>query len=149
MQTRTHPLCPFLMNPRELLWTLRPSPLLDLLEAQPNGLHFSRQGRDAVSDTSTAFDIRLDLSAFKPEEVKISVSEGRLTIAAGRDETDESRTRLSRHVAHVTHVYRLPKDVDPKTIKSTLNAEGILSIKAEKRAIKPQETEIAVEYPPE
>ena len=133
-------ICPLRMNRRELLCLLQAPPIL---MAQPSGLHFPCLGGGTVSDTETAFSIHLDLSTFKPEEVKISTAGGQITIAAGHEETDENCAHLSRRV---TYVYRLPKEVDPKTIKSALNAEGILSVKAEKRAVESLETPIAVEH---
>ncbi len=141
-----NPICPFRMNRRELFRMLQSPSILDLLVAEPTDMHFPRQGRDSVSDTETSFSINLDFSAFKPEEVKISMSGGRITITAGHEETDDTHTHMSRHVKHV---YRLPKDVDLKTIKSTLNAEGFLTVKAEKRGIEPRETAIAIEHLPE
>jgi HSP20 family molecular chaperone IbpA len=141
-----NPICPFRMNRRELFGMLQSPSILDLLLAEPTGLHFPRKGRDSVSDAEKSFSINLDFSAFKPEEVKIVTTGGLITITAGHEETDETLTHLSRHVKHV---YRLPKDVDPKTIKSALNAEGILTVKAEKRAIEPRETAIAIEHQPE
>jgi hypothetical protein len=139
-------ICPFWMNRRELFRLLQSSSILELLLAEPTGLHFPRQGCDSVSDTETSFSIKLDFSAFKPEEVKIVTTGGLITITAGHEETDDTHTHMFRHVKHV---YRLPKDVDPKTIKSTLNAEGFLTVKAEKRGIEPRETAIAIEHLPE
>lgn len=141
-------LSPFRTNCRDhsaakLLGMFQPLSILDGLMAQPTGLHFPRLELNAVSNTDTTFSISLDFSTFKPEEVKIWTTGDQITITAGHVETDKNCAHVSRHV---THIYRLPKDVDPKTIKSTLNTEGVLSIKAEKRAIEPQETEIAVEH---
>ncbi|KAK6961173.1 heat shock protein Hsp-12.2 [Biomphalaria glabrata] len=97
-----------------------------------------------VQNTDKEFRIRLDLHHFKPEEVKITSENNRVKITAKHEEKQDNHGFVSREICRV---YKLPEDVDPKSVTSTMNSQGVLSIKAAKLALEaPKETAIPVEF---
>ena len=66
------------------------------------------------------FEAHLDFSGFKPEGFKLQVCGNVLTVTGVRH---QSRNTYSRCIV-------LPDDVDPKSVKSSLSKEGLLTIKA-------------------
>ncbi|XP_046577153.1 alpha-crystallin A chain-like [Haliotis rubra] len=79
-----------------------------------------------VSSSSQDFEIRFDLSNYKPEDIRVVVSNGDVTVEAEREskcdgysETETLRRRI-----------RLPDKVDQSMLTSVLNAEGEMTIQA-------------------
>ncbi|BFZ21886.1 hypothetical protein BsWGS_24925 [Bradybaena similaris] len=97
-----------------------------------------------VQNTDKGYCIRLSLPHFKPEEVKITSDNKRVTVTAKHEEREDKHGYVSREM---TRVYTLPPDVDPKSVTSTMNSQGTLSIKACKQALEaPKDVNIPVEY---
>ncbi|KAH9513836.1 hypothetical protein Btru_031521 [Bulinus truncatus] len=103
-----------------------------------------RFAESEVHNTDKEFRIRLDLHHYSPEEVKITSDSTKITINAKHEEKQDNHGFVSREI---TRMYKLPEDVDPKSITSTMNAQGVLSIKVQKKALEePKETAIPVTF---
>jgi len=122
--------CPYI-DPRELSLSRRPLRNAALRESE-------------VHNADKEFRIRLDLHHFRPEEVKIISDNQKVTIRAKHEEIEDNHGLVSREV---TRIYLLPEDVDPTSVTSTMNSQGVLSIRAEKQALEaPKERAIFVEF---
>ncbi|GFR65625.1 alpha-crystallin B chain [Elysia marginata] len=101
-----------------------------------------RIGGSQVENADKEFRIRLDLSHYKPEEVKISMDSHKISINAKHEERQDNHGFVSREI---TRTYKLPNDVDVNSATSTMNANGTLSIKMLKKALEaPKEVNIPV-----
>ncbi|KAK0043193.1 heat shock protein Hsp-12.2-like [Biomphalaria glabrata] len=103
-----------------------------------------RYGDSEVHNTDKEFRVRMDLHHYKPEEVKITSDNTKITINAKHEEKQDNHGYVSREI---TRIYKLPENVDPSSISSTMNAHGILNIKVQKKALEePKETPIPVTF---
>nr|AXN72715.1 heat shock protein 17 [Physella acuta] len=103
-----------------------------------------RLGDSEIQNTDKEFRIRLDLRHYSPEEVKITSDNQKITITAKHEEKQDNHGFVSREM---TRTYSLPDDVDPKSVTSSMNSQGTLSIKVSKKAIEaPKETNIPIEF---
>jgi HSP20 family protein len=75
--------------------------------------------------------VRADVPGAKPEDVKIEVQDGVLTIAGQHEERKEKQEkhylRRERHYGSFTRTMALPDGVDPKKIKATTK-DGVVEI---------------------
>ncbi|KAK3728445.1 hypothetical protein RRG08_017246 [Elysia crispata] len=102
-----------------------------------------RIGGSQVENADKEFRIRLDLSHYKPEEIKINMDSHKVTVHAKHEERQDNHGFVTREM---TRTYKLPKDVDLKSASSTMNANGTLSIKLSKTAVEAsKEVNIPVE----
>lgn len=90
------------------------------------------------SGAGAKFQVQLDVSQFRPEDVKVSLSGNQLTVRA-RSEVKEGS---STYVREFSHSVALPDDVDPDTVRSVLLADGSLSIEAPRALPEPKEVPI-------
>ncbi|XP_059138767.1 heat shock protein Hsp-12.2-like [Physella acuta] len=124
-------------------WDVYRSPLFNNREgalSQNSG----RLGDSEIQNTDKEFRIRLDLRHYSPEEVKITSDNKKITIKAKHEEKQDNHGFVSREMIRT---YALPDDVDAKSVTSTMNSQGTLSIRAAKKAIEPpKETAIPVEF---
>ncbi|KAK3747235.1 hypothetical protein RRG08_005871 [Elysia crispata] len=103
-----------------------------------------RIGGSQIENADKEFRIRLDLSHYKPEEVKITMDSHKVTVHAKHEERQDNHGFVSREM---TRTYKLPNDVDVNSASSTMNANGTLSIKMSKSAMEiPKEVKIPVEF---
>ncbi|BFZ23036.1 hypothetical protein BsWGS_26075 [Bradybaena similaris] len=106
-------------------------------------LALARAGESEVHNTDREFRIRLDLHNYRPEEVKIACDNVRLFINAKHEERQDDHGFVSREI---TRTYRLPADVDVRSVVSSMNTHGVLNIKMAKKATEaPIEIPVAVE----
>uniref|UniRef100_A0A2C9LXE4 SHSP domain-containing protein n=1 Tax=Biomphalaria glabrata TaxID=6526 RepID=A0A2C9LXE4_BIOGL len=86
----------------------------------------------------------MDLHHYKPEEVKITSDNTKITINAKHEEKQDNHGFVSREI---TRIYKLPENVDPSSISSTMDAHGFLNIRVQKKALEePKETVIPVTF---
>ncbi|KAH9510259.1 hypothetical protein Btru_042604 [Bulinus truncatus] len=103
-----------------------------------------RLGDSEIHNTDKEFRVRMDLHYYKPEEVKITSDNKKITVHAKHEEKQDKHGFVSREMIRT---YSLPEDVDPKSVTSTMNSNGVLNIKVAKKALEaPKEIPIAVEY---
>jgi len=83
---------------------------------------------------------------FAPEDVKVSLKDGVVTIDAKKEKTSEDGN--SRFYQEVTRKFTLPANLEMKEVKSSLSPDGVLKIEAPlpKKALPepPKATEIPV-----
>jgi crystallin alpha B len=121
-------------------WYLRPR-RRDMEEAPQR-----ETGMSEVTNTDKDFKINLDVSHFKPEELNVKTIENKLVIHAKHEERPDEHGFIQREFKRM---YILPKEVDPEIVKSSLSADGILTITAPKLAIEgKKERSIPIEQVP-
>ena len=87
------------------------------------------------------FETKLDVSGFKPEEVKIQLH-GKELIVSGERKLEDGRANRSRGFSHCI---LLPNDVVVSSVRSRLSKEGLLTIEASRDpALLPRERAVDV-----
>lgn len=75
--------------------------------------------------------VHADVPGFKPEEVKIEISDGVLTISGEREESKEENEknyiRRERRYGSFSRSIALPSGVDPGAVKATTH-EGVVDV---------------------
>merc|ERR1711915_945947 len=69
-----------------------------------------------------------DTSGYKPDELKVSVDKGVLTVEGKHEEKDEAGQRMVSRM--FSRKQTLPKDVKSEDIVSNLSSEGVLTVTA-------------------
>jgi HSP20 family molecular chaperone IbpA len=82
---------------------------------------------EAVDDTGNSYKINMDVSGFKPEDIKVSLKDRVLTIEAKMEQKSEDGSRLYQEVSKM---YNLPDNVELENLKSLLTNDGVLAIEA-------------------
>lgn len=101
-----------------------------------------------VSETDTAYVVKLDLPEVKTEDVKVSVRDGILSIRGERKyekSTENEKLHLrERSVGSFSRSFSLPKDADGENV-SAAYVNGTLTVTVLKRPeVQPKEIEIRV-----
>ena len=87
------------------------------------------------------FETKLDVSGFKPEEIKIQLH-GKELIVSGERKLEDGRANRSRGFSHCI---LLPDDVVVSSVRSRLSKEGLLTIEASRDpALLPRERAVDV-----
>lgn len=89
-------------------------------------LGIGESGCSLLSDKK-GFKINLDVQQFKPEELKVAVSDGYIVVDGKHEERSDEHGYISRQF---TRRYKIPENVDEKALLSNLSSDGVLSIKA-------------------
>ena len=87
-------------------------------------------------DNNEGFKVTLNVSQFTPEDLKVNVVNGFVQVNGKHDERQDEHGYISREF---TRRYQLPDDIDPQTMKSTLEPEGLLSVFAPRKQEEPSE----------
>ena len=88
------------------------------------------------------FSVLLDVTNFKPEEIKVKVVGNELSVSAKHESETEGHFTSRQFNRH----FVLPKDVDMSSVMSRLTDEGKLLVEAERKALPPpQERFISIE----
>ncbi|BFZ15169.1 hypothetical protein BsWGS_18208 [Bradybaena similaris] len=103
----------------------------------------ARLAESEVHNTDKEYRIRMDLQHFKPEEVKITSDNHRITVSAEHEQKQDDCGIVTRQV---TRIFKMPEDVDPKSVTSTMTDHGILNIKVQKKSEEVKETPIPVSF---
>ncbi|XGW28526.1 hypothetical protein V3C99_008363 [Haemonchus contortus] len=82
-----------------------------------------------VIDDTTHFEVDLDAKMFTPKEISVKTIGDLLEIHMDHEARGDETFNISRSI---TRCYKLPKGVDPKTLKSNLDKNGVLHISAMK-----------------
>ncbi|XP_025099080.1 alpha-crystallin A chain-like [Pomacea canaliculata] len=101
-------------------------------------------GMSEVVNDEKEFRMSLDVKHFKPEEINVKTRDNRVVIEAKHEERPDEHGFIMRQF---TRQYVLPKDVDPNAVTSTLSPDGMLTIKAPKKALpETEERVIPIEH---
>ena len=126
-----------------------PIPFLftDILNDYPAGLHAVM--RTDVKKTETGHEFLIDLPGYKKEDIKLSVKNGYMTVAAHaeteQDTTDGTKyVRRERNVSSCQRSYYVGEGVGSEDIKATFK-DGVLVIGVTKKETLPAEERILIE----
>ncbi|EGT37632.1 hypothetical protein CAEBREN_02236 [Caenorhabditis brenneri] len=98
-------------------------------DADHNSFNFSDTIGEVVNDDSK-FSVQLDVSHFKPEDLKIQLDGRELKIEG----TQETKTEHGYSKRSFSKMILLPEDADLTALKSAISNEGKLQIEAPKKA---------------
>ncbi|EFO86693.1 hypothetical protein GCK72_010451 [Caenorhabditis remanei] len=119
-------ICPYTGRPMGLLrdfepmmpyWAQRMSMLNDFNNIVP-------QQHNEVENTDNKFAVKLDVAAFKPEELKVNLEGNVLTIEGHH----EVKTEHGFSKRSFTRQFHLPKNVDLAHIHTAINKDGQMTI---------------------
>ncbi|XP_004604742.1 alpha-crystallin B chain [Sorex araneus] len=110
---------------------LRPSSFLRMPSWIDTGLSEMRLEKDR-------FSVNLDVKHFSPEELKVKVLGDVIEVHGKHEERQDEHGFISREFQRK---YRIPADVDPLTITSSLSSDGVLTVNGpRKQASGPERT---------
>ena len=100
-------------------------------------------GASVVRVDEKQFKVSLDVTHFKPEEIHVKTVGNRVIIEGKHEERQDDHGVIQRSFKRT---YMLPRDVDPDSVKSSLSADGVLTISSPRKEMDtPEERQIAVE----
>jgi len=113
-------------------------PFLDMRRAKHS---FDKMLRRLQSEVGTAqaksdkdsFQVKLDASHFKPEEIEVKVVGNDVTIHARHEERHDDNGYASREF---TRRYHIPEECDAERVSSSLSTNGFLQVTAPKKPIE-------------
>uniref|UniRef100_A0A8B9F3P2 Alpha-crystallin B chain n=1 Tax=Amazona collaria TaxID=241587 RepID=A0A8B9F3P2_9PSIT len=76
------------------------------------------------------FSVNLDVKHFSPEELKVKVQGDMIEIHGKHEERQDEHGFIAREFSRK---YRIPDDVDPLTITSSLSLDGVLTVSAPRK----------------
>jgi len=99
-----------------------------------------------VKDDDTKFEVTLDVSEYRPEELKVTTVNNTLAIEGKHEDSksDEKNTATStasgssQVMRQFSRKWTLPADCNPNEVASNLSSDGILMITAPKKALTSQ-----------
>ena len=101
----------------------------------------SMRVEEKAKEDNGKFAVKVDLSGFRPDEIKVQLRGNELTIT-GEHSSDEGGYHLSRDYSRRI---LLPNDSDLSSVRSRLSKEGVLSIEASlDPALVPRERSLEV-----
>ncbi len=93
--------------------------------------------RTNVAETDKSYEISLDLAGMKPDDFKIEMLEGRLSISGERhhEAKEEGKTfhRIERRYGKFSRTFTLGQDVDPEAVAAEYK-DGVLHVVVPKTA---------------
>ncbi|XKL62730.1 hypothetical protein PGB90_002563 [Kerria lacca] len=87
-------------------------------------------GVSSIKNTKEEFTVSLDVQQFKPEEIKVKVTDDYIIIEGKHEEREDEYGFISREFSRK---YKLPSNVKREAITSTVSSDGLLSIVAPKK----------------
>ncbi|KFM61322.1 Protein lethal(2)essential for life, partial [Stegodyphus mimosarum] len=91
-------------------------------------------GQSVVKNESDKFQVMLNVSQFKPDEIAVKTIDNYIVVHGKHEEKSDEHGFVSREF---TRRYMLPEGTEPETVKSSLSQNGVLTIEAPKKAIEP------------
>ena len=86
----------------------------------------------SIKDSKFNFEVNLNCSHYKPEEINVKLVDNSLVVEAKHEERLDGHGYISRQFRRR---YELPKNIESDKLESKLGVDGILSIKAPKKVI--------------
>jgi len=87
-----------------------------------------------VKNDSNKFEVKLDCSHFKPEEIEVKTIDNNIIIHGKHEEKMDKHGWVSREF---TRRYTLPEECEAKQVTTSLNSNGVLTIEAPKKRLEP------------
>ncbi|VDP47161.1 unnamed protein product [Soboliphyme baturini] len=115
---------------------------------RPKRRHSEERGKvtgwSEVRNDKEKFTVKLDVSQFKPDELKVKTTVNMLIIEAHQKEHKDEHGLISRSFVRK---YMLPKTADPQAVTSRLSQQGVLTIEAPNVVIEEanREREVPIE----
>ncbi|VDM62040.1 unnamed protein product [Angiostrongylus costaricensis] len=103
-------------------------------------LKIANEAHQVVNDDKK-FAVSIDVSQFKPEELKVNL-DGRMLTVEGKQECRNDTSYMTRSFVRS---WTLPNDVDTDAIQTELNDQGKLTIKAAKNGSTVSKKSIPIE----
>ena len=91
-------------------------------------------GVSEVKNNANKFEVKLDCSHFKPEEITVKTVDNNLIIHGKHEEKTDGHGWVSREF---TRRYTLPEGVEEDKVVSALHSDGVLTIEAPKKPLEP------------
>ncbi len=89
-------------------------------------------GVSSVVNDKDEFKVSLDVQQFKPEEIKVKVTDDYVIVEGKHEEREDKHGFISREFSRK---YRLPPNVKAEAITSSLSSDGLLSVIAPKKKV--------------
>lgn len=89
-----------------------------------------QSGLSHIQNDKDNFKVNLDVQQFKPDEVSVKVVDNYVVIDGKHEERNDEHGFISRQF---TRRYKIPENVDPTSVTSSLSSDGVLSIGAPKK----------------
>ncbi|XP_014248856.1 alpha-crystallin B chain-like [Cimex lectularius] len=102
----------------------------------------SRTTAPKPKEEDKEFKLELDVSRFRPEELKVTVDND-LIIIDGSHEERSTHGYVSRQF---TRMFKVPNGVDVRSLVSNLTSDGVLSLKAPIKVVEPTTWEIPITH---
>ncbi|GMT20117.1 hypothetical protein PFISCL1PPCAC_11414, partial [Pristionchus fissidentatus] len=83
-----------------------------------------------IENTPEKFAVSVDVSHFKPDEIKVNLTGNELTIEGKHEEKSDEHGTIQRSFVRK---YLLPEDANLESLRSSLSNDGHLSIEAPKK----------------
>lgn len=106
--------------------------------------NIAASGKSEVKNDDKQFQVALNVSQFKPEELEVKVGENYVVVHGKHEEKSDEHGFVSREF---TRKYMLPKSCEMDSVASSFSPDGILTITASKKALeapKQKEREIPI-----
>merc|ERR1712002_472094 len=100
----------------------------DLNSRLPKGLDSLR-----VKEDESKMEVSLDTSQYRPDELKVSVEKGVVTVEGKHEEKAEDGSKMVSRM--FSKKYTLPADAKDEDVVSKLSSEGVLIITAPKNSL--------------
>ncbi|OAD53802.1 Protein lethal(2)essential for life [Eufriesea mexicana] len=88
------------------------------------------RGTSTVQADKDKFQVTLDVSQFKPEEINVKVADEKVIVEANHEEREDEHGWVSRHFVRK---YIIPSQCDVSKVESRLSSDGILCITAPRK----------------
>ncbi|KFM59110.1 Protein lethal(2)essential for life, partial [Stegodyphus mimosarum] len=100
--------------------------------------NIASSGKSEVKNDDKNFEVSLNVSQFKPEELEVKIVDNFVLIHGKHEEKSDEKGFVSREFSRR---YMLPQNCEGDRVTSSLSPEGVLTINAPKKAIeeKPKE----------
>lgn len=94
-----------------------------------------------IQSDKDKFQVILDVQQFAPNEITVKTSGNSILVEGKHEEKQDEHGFISRHFVRR---YLLPQDHDINDVVSSLSSDGILTVTAPKKSLKPTNTERVV-----
>ena len=110
-------------------WIITP-----LTRPSRNQRSLQTRGTSEVANDPNKFQVKLDCSHFKPEEIEVKTVDNNIVIHGKHEEKMDKHGWVSREF---TRRYALPSECEANQVTSSLSSGGVLTIEAPKKRPEP------------